>query len=99
MEQGNELKEFMTGIPAPVGNGSREIPPSTSSLLSHLALKFMHRRRQLDLKQPELAARAGVSTPLISLLERGKANISLDKLHQIAEALKLKIVIGVEDVE
>lgn len=53
------------------------------------ALRFnvLFRRSQLRLSQTALAERAGVSRPVVSDLECGRANATLDVLGRIATAL------------
>jgi transcriptional regulator with XRE-family HTH domain len=45
------------------------------------------RRRELGMTSKELAKRAGVSAPFITLLERGQSSISLPRLYRVAEVL------------
>ncbi len=58
------------------------------------ALRFnvLFRRAQLRLSQSALAERAGVSRPIISDLECGRANATLDVLGRIATALETSVV-------
>lgn len=48
-------------------------------------------RNSQDLTVQELAVRARVSAGYISEIERGLSAVSIDKLTQIAEALKIKL--------
>lgn len=48
-------------------------------------------RKSAGLKQHELAARAGVGQAVISRIETGKANVTLDLLTEIAFALNLEL--------
>ena len=49
-------------------------------------------RRDLDLSQEELGARADVHQTYLSQVEGGKRNPSVDVLERIATALKVDIV-------
>lgn len=41
------------------------------------------KRKQLGLKQPELAERAGVGLRFVRELEQGKQSVRLDKVNQV----------------
>ena len=56
-----------------------------------LRLNLVFRRAQLRLSQAALAERAGVSRPVISEIENGRANVSLDVLERIAAALEATV--------
>ena len=58
------------------------------------ALRFnvLFRRAQLRLSQSALAERAGVSRPVVSDLECGRANATIDVLDRIATALETSVV-------
>jgi transcriptional regulator with XRE-family HTH domain len=45
----------------------------------------------------QLAEKADLSWPYLSEIERGRENISLDKLVRLAQALNVKLVTLVED--
>ncbi len=49
------------------------------------------RRRELDLKQVELAELAGCSTRLVHAIEAGKPTLRLDKLVEVLEVLGLRL--------
>lgn len=68
-----------------------------SELLKHVGEKVFLRRRQLDIKQNDLAKKAGVSQVLISMLERGASSMSLNKLEQITDALGLRLILDVTE--
>ena len=55
-------------------------------------------RSAAGLTLEQLAERADLSWPYLSEIERGKENISLDKLARIAQALSVKLTKLVEDV-
>ncbi len=52
-----------------------------------LGLSIRMRRHILDLTQKELAAKIGCSTQTLSLVERGKQDISVDMLMRLCRAL------------
>jgi transcriptional regulator with XRE-family HTH domain len=56
-----------------------------------LGEKLRRRREVLGLVQSQLSALSGVSARTIQLVERGKANPSLDILLQIADPLGLNL--------
>ncbi len=57
------------------------------------------RREMLGLLQPELAAIARVSTRTLQLVEKGKANASIETLLQIADPLGLTIELRLKDMD
>ena len=59
------------------------------------ANQFKQARKQAKLTQEQLAVKAQVSSPIISLIEAGKyGNIST--LEKVAKALKKKVVVILE---
>ena len=54
------------------------------------------RRKELGITQPHLAELAQVSTNTLYLLERGKANPSVEVLAKIAEVLGLELKLEVK---
>ncbi|RYG49083.1 transcriptional regulator [bacterium] len=50
-----------------------------------------HRRRQLGLTQPDLAALAGCGIAFVVRLEGGKATVRLDKLADVLQAIGLRL--------
>ena len=54
------------------------------------------RRKELGITQPHLAELAQVSTNTLYLLERGKANPSIEILAKIAEVLGLELKLEVK---
>jgi y4mF family transcriptional regulator len=48
-----------------------------------LAAFVKQRRKQLQLSQPDLAAKAGVGLRFVRELEQGKATLQLDKVNQV----------------
>lgn len=51
--------------------------------MSELSDFVKTRRKQLGLKQEELAERAGVALTVIRKIEQGKENLSLAKVNQV----------------
>jgi y4mF family transcriptional regulator len=51
--------------------------------MSNLAIFLKERRKQADLTQPELAAKAGVGVRFVRELENGKTTLRLDKVNQV----------------
>lgn len=49
------------------------------------------RRRELGLRQVDLAELAGVSERFVRLLESGKASVRLDKVEPVLEVLGLRL--------
>jgi transcriptional regulator with XRE-family HTH domain len=49
--------------------------------------RLLAKRAEARLTQRQLAAKAGVSHNFVSALERGRCGVSVDNLHQLAEAL------------
>lgn len=64
-----------------------ESPPGTSAL----GRDIRRRRRDLGLRQEELADLSGVSARFISTLENGKATVRMDKVMAVLEALGLQL--------
>lgn len=56
-----------------------------------LAASVRARRRQLTLRQDELADLAGVSERFVYALENGKTSVQLDKLLAVLSALGLHL--------
>lgn len=54
-------------------------------------------RTNAGLTLEQLAEKADMSWPYLSEIERGRENISLDKLARIAQALNVKLSTLVED--
>jgi len=55
-------------------------------------------RTHAGLTLEQLAEKADLSWPYLSEIERGRENISLDKLVRLAQALNVKLARLVEDV-
>ena len=55
-----------------------------------LKINIKYYRIKANLTQEDLAEKANVTSKYISDLERGIFNVSLEKLEQIAEALKIE---------
>jgi y4mF family transcriptional regulator len=60
----------------------------------NFGLTLRNRRRDLGLRQEELAELAGVSARFVGELESGKATARLDKFQDVLNALGLKLEIN-----
>jgi DNA-binding XRE family transcriptional regulator len=60
--------------------------------LKELGNKLKEAREKANLTQAEVASKAGMNTNYYARIERGEINTSYEKLHRIAEVLKLKII-------
>lgn len=63
---------------------------------STLGLSVRSRRRELGLRQDELADLAGVSTRFLHSLEHDKASVRLDKVLDVLDVLGLHLDIRVK---
>lgn len=52
---------------------------------------IIHERQKMGLSQTELAKRVGTKQPVISRLESGTGNPTLDLLRRVAKALKTEL--------
>lgn len=52
--------------------------------------KLRELRKQIGISQEELGFRAGLHRTYIGSIERGEQNISVDNIHKLARALKIK---------
>ncbi len=49
-------------------------------------------RQKMNVSQEELGFRASLHRTYIGSIERGEQNVSVDNIHKIAKALKVRIV-------
>ena len=56
-----------------------------------LGTKLRHHRRALGLTLDEVAAKSGCSESMLSKIETGRVNPSLDLLHRLAKALQINV--------
>ncbi len=75
-------KEYMYGKQGAGGSSAMELLPEISD--------FARRRRQLGLKQRELAAAAGVSQSFVAKVEAGKINPSYAMMKKLLAALEAR---------
>lgn len=61
------------------------IPVRVFIMLDPLATFVKQRRRQLQLSQPDLAAKAGVGLRFVRDLEQGKGTLRLDKVNAVLQ--------------
>tara|TARA_R110002072_G_scaffold303068_1_gene492526 strand:+ start:8665 stop:8871 length:207 start_codon:yes stop_codon:yes gene_type:complete len=52
--------------------------------------KFKVKRKETGLSQDEVALRSGIDRSYIGRIERGEANITLEKVYLLAEVLNCK---------
>ena len=58
-----------------------------SDLLHHMGSRIMNRRKELNMKQEEVAEQAGLSLQTISSAERGKKALRPENILKISEVL------------
>ncbi len=68
-------------------------------LMRVVAANLKRRRLELELTQTQVADKAGCSAAYVSMLEHGKRNPHLDKLHRIEKALKMPIASSLHEPE
>ncbi len=64
----------------------------STAFFKALGANIRKRRRELDMTQDELAAKAGIERSYLSNIEAGKKNFSLGVLVDIAGALKITVI-------
>lgn len=67
-------------------------------LLIKIGSILKERRELLGLQQPQLASLSGVSIRTIQLIERGRANPSLETVLKLAEPLGLTLKLALKDM-
>jgi XRE family aerobic/anaerobic benzoate catabolism transcriptional regulator len=65
--------------------------PPQSALLRHVGARVLEERRRRGLSRAQLASRSGVSLRFLGQLETGQANISLQRLEEVATALDVPV--------
>lgn len=60
---------------------------------TEIAQAIRQRRRLLNLTQKQLADKVGTKAQRIAEIENDKANVSIDRLIEIAEAIGLKVIV------
>jgi transcriptional regulator with XRE-family HTH domain len=65
---------------------------ATNSLRSTLGRNVKEFRLSLNMSQTELAERAKIQQPLISKMEGGRGNPTLDSIERIATALGVNVI-------
>ncbi len=66
------------------------------NLKSLIGSAIKTRRKELQMQQVDLQDYGEIGSTALSNLEQGKANISIDKLEKILEALGLELVVKVK---
>lgn len=74
-------------------------PSTNSALIEALAIELKARRQELGLTQEDLAGRAELDRPYISLIEVARKQPTLSVLHRLALALDLPLGAFMERVE
>lgn len=74
-------------------------PSSNALLIQALALEVKARRAQLDLTQEDLAGRAELDRPYVSMIEVARKQPTLSVLHRLAGALELSLAVFMRRVE
>jgi transcriptional regulator with XRE-family HTH domain len=74
-----------------VKKNGKSIPKSSKpSLGESFATNLRYYRAKLDVSQAGLAARAGITTGHISMIERGTRNASFEVIEHLAAALNVR---------
>ena len=63
-----------------------------NNIKKYLAAQILTRRNQMKLSQEKLADQAGLSMALISELERGKGNPTVETLQNLARAFNISVM-------
>ncbi len=71
----------------------KEILPAKNNLCDEIGKKITAIRHEQNLSQKELAKKIGISQQLISRIEKGRENVSLTTLTNIARALDKRVEI------
>lgn len=69
---------------------------AANDIADQIAVSILRARLALGMSQAELASRVGTSNTAISRLESGGHRPSISTLERVAEALGLRLVIGLE---
>jgi len=65
---------------------------AAGTLLAHLGDRVRRERHRCGLSRSQLADRSGLSLRFLAQLEAGRANISLQRLHEVATALGVPLI-------
>ena len=76
----------MTRPPRPPPRPPGDSPPAAPAIVI-LGANLRRARQRAGLTQAELAQRAGLAQPAISLIEAGQANPTVQTIQQLADAL------------
>lgn len=66
-------------------------PKTRHTLRRLLARRARQERRKRDWSQEQLGQISGLHRTYVSLIERGRCNVSIDNLERLAEALDLSV--------
>lgn len=64
-----------------------------------IAILIKKRRKQLELKQQDLAQLSGVSTRKISDIETAKTTTTIDTLNKVCDILGLELVVKIKGID
>lgn len=64
---------------------------TTNEIKKRFGLAVKKRRQELNISQEELAERASLHRTYISDIERGRRNVSLENIENIAKALEISL--------
>lgn len=64
---------------------------STTPTRKKFGKRLRELRKKLGFSQEELGFRAGLHRTYIGSIERGEQNVSVDNIHKLAKALKMKV--------
>lgn len=67
-------------------------------MLSQLGKTIFNRRKELNLRQDDLAEMSGVTVRTIYNIEEGKGNPSIRTLSKLCEVLGMQIAIGLKQL-
>lgn len=62
----------------------------TTIILKRFGQRVRHLRKERGITQEQLAHEAGIERSYMGAIERGERNPSLEKIHRICKALKVK---------
>ena len=65
---------------------------------NEIGTQVAKRRKQLNLRQEDLAEMSGITARTIYNIEEGRGNPSLKTIHKICEILGLEISVGIKKI-
>lgn len=64
---------------------------NTTTTRKKFGKRLRELRKKMEISQEELGFRAGLHRTYIGSIERGEQNVSVDNIHKLAKALKIKV--------